>query len=111
MELKREDGESNPQQTEFTKLADVEHPYPATKLAWAPAAVVSHTDDDILATAGDYLRLWKVDGDGGNTKMKSLLNNNRHTGIVTCILFLSISCCIVQVLTSGVLYIQSTVLL
>ena len=54
---------------------------------WAPAAAVSNSEDDILATAGDYLRLWKVDGsDGssGSTKMKSLLNNNRHTGLYGC---------------------------
>jgi hypothetical protein len=66
---------------EFRKLADVDHPYPATKLAWSPAASASLSEDDLLATAGDYLRLWKVDSAGGNTKMKTLLNNNKHTGM------------------------------
>ncbi len=64
---------------EFQKLSEIEHPYPATRIMWSPATA-SGTEDELLATSGDYLRLWKVDASGGGTKMKALLNNKRHTG-------------------------------
>ena len=67
----------------FDKLCDIEHPYPATKIMWAPPKF--HTtemglgpDRDMLATTGDYLRLWNVDEDN-KCELKAALNNNKHT--------------------------------
>jgi len=71
----------------FVKLCDVEHPYPATKIMWAPAALQSaiggtgqpgsNGERDLIATTGDYLRIWSVTD--GKCEMKSVLNNNKHT--------------------------------
>lgn len=46
----------------FLKLSQFDHPYPATKVAWAPPkfAGTSATTMDLLATSGDYLRLWTL---------------------------------------------------
>lgn len=52
------------------------HPYPATKLMWVPDKL--GTMPDMLATSGDYLRLWNVD-DEGNVSLHSLLNNNKSS--------------------------------
>jgi len=38
----------------------VDHPYPATKVQWAPESLATK---DLFATTGDYLRLWNVHGD------------------------------------------------
>lgn len=35
-----------------------DHPYPATKLMWIPDS--KGTFPDLIATSGDYLRLWRV---------------------------------------------------
>jgi DDB1- and CUL4-associated factor 7 len=61
---------------EIVSKGGFDHPYPATRIMWAPEA--ASRDKDLLATAGDYLRLWQVFPDG-DTKMESLLNNNRNT--------------------------------
>ena len=51
-----------------------DHPYPTTKIIWAPAKAA--TQDDLLATTGDYLRLWSVSDNG--IHLKCLLNNVCH---------------------------------
>jgi WD repeat-containing protein 68 len=63
---------------QFKKLCEFDHPYPPTKLMFAPA---QHNlgVKDILATTGDYLRIWNIDSDN-QVEMKSILNNNKHTG-------------------------------
>jgi len=43
---------------------------------WAPDRVAKR--EDLFATSGDYLRIFKI-GDDGSVKMKSLLNNNKQT--------------------------------
>lgn len=48
------------------------HPYPTTKIMWAPETQTQ----DLLATTGDYLRLWGVAEDG-TVEQKVLLNNHR----------------------------------
>lgn len=60
------------------------HPYPTTKLMFVPNP--STTKTDLLATTGDYLRLWKIGdnttnntNDSNKTSMISLLNNNKNT--------------------------------
>jgi DDB1- and CUL4-associated factor 7 len=68
----------------FVKLSQFDHPYPATKVSWAPAKLAlgaSSTKVDLLATSGDYLRLWNVAPDY-TISMRGVLNNNKHTGKV-----------------------------
>lgn len=61
---------------EFRQTAIFDHPYPTTKIMWIPDKV--GTRPDILATTGDYLRLWEVKP-GGNVEMRKLLNNNKNS--------------------------------
>jgi WD repeat-containing protein 68 len=55
------------------------HPYPTTKIMWAPETQTQ----DMLATTGDYLRLWGVNEDG-TVKAKCLLNNVRNEWTEHC---------------------------
>ena len=53
-----------------------QHPYPPTKLGWVPDREGSRPD--LLATSGDYLRLWRVADDPGGQQgvhLEKLLNN------------------------------------
>jgi WD repeat-containing protein 68 len=57
-----------------------DHPYPCTKILWSPDQ--SLAAPDLLATTGDYLRVWNIrdDGSGQGTvqcKKECLLNNNK----------------------------------
>lgn len=61
----------------FRKLCEIDHPYPPTKVMWAPAKF-NYGSTDLLATTGDYLRLWSLDSDN-KADMKAILNNNKHT--------------------------------
>jgi DDB1- and CUL4-associated factor 7 len=46
---------------EFVSTGEFEHPYPPTKVQWIPDPQASHPD--LIATTGDYLRLWHVGGE------------------------------------------------
>jgi len=59
---------------QFNEVAQFEHPYPATKIMWMPDA--NGTRRDMLATTGDYLRLWNVT-DNKSVRLEGLLNNVR----------------------------------
>lgn len=48
-----------------------QHPYPPTKLMWVPDADASRPD--LLATSGDFLRVWRVGEEG--VQLEKLLNN------------------------------------
>jgi DDB1- and CUL4-associated factor 7 len=61
---------------EFAVSSTFDHPYPTTKILWAPEAAAR--EKDLLATTGDYLRLWRVTPD--DTKLECLLNNVRGRG-------------------------------
>lgn len=50
------------------------HPYPATKVMFIPDKDCSRPD--LLATTGDYLRIWHVTEEG--VKLQKLLNNVSH---------------------------------
>ena len=67
---------------EISTRSTFDHPYPATRVMWAPEA--ASREKDLLATAGDYLRLWQVMPDG-ETKIESLLNNVRFPLLPTTI--------------------------
>mmetsp|Transcript_54481 Transcript_54481/g.129789 ORF Transcript_54481/g.129789 Transcript_54481/m.129789 type:complete len:118 (+) Transcript_54481:155-508(+) len=42
----------------FKERATFDHPYPTTKIMWVPDKTATHPD--LLATTGDYLRIWEV---------------------------------------------------
>ena len=50
------------------------HPYPATKIMFLPSKETNHPD--LMATTGDYLRIWLVQEEG--VILQKLLNNVRH---------------------------------
>jgi WD repeat-containing protein 68 len=58
------------------KAGEFDHPYPCTKILWSPNA---HTQGskDLLATTGDYLRIWNCAADDPNPRKECLLNNNK----------------------------------
>ena len=75
------------------KAGEFDHPYPCTKILWSPdtnanrnrssmASNNTHSQRDLLATTGDYLRVWNIIDDGmgrGTVKCikECLLNNNK----------------------------------
>eukprot|EP00164_Ancoracysta_twista_P012639 GFYU01019901.1.p1 GENE.GFYU01019901.1~~GFYU01019901.1.p1 ORF type:complete len:328 (+),score=73.88 GFYU01019901.1:31-1014(+) len=60
----------------FQSKGTFDHPYPTTKIMFLPDRSTAHPD--LLATTGDYLRLWELSDDNG-IKKKCLLNNNKNT--------------------------------
>lgn len=58
--------------SEFYPKSTFDHPYPTTKIMWVPDAKGVYPD--LLATSGDYLRVWRVN-DSGETRLECLLNN------------------------------------
>lgn len=66
----------NEETGQFVSKGRFDHPYPTTKIMWVPDK--STNTEDLLATTGDYLRLWQVTEDKG-VKLKCLLNNNKNT--------------------------------
>jgi WD repeat-containing protein 68 len=62
---------------EFAATATIDHPYPCTKLMWIPDT--AGRSPDLIATSGDYLRIFKVDPQNQNgARQECLLNNNRE---------------------------------
>lgn len=62
---------------EFKVKGTFEHPYPTTKILWIPDN--KGLCPDLLATSGDYLRIWKVSENTNEVKLESLLNNNKNS--------------------------------
>jgi WD repeat-containing protein 68 len=60
---------------EFRCTSQFDHPYPATKIAFIPDQAGKHPD--LLATTGDYLRIWKISEDSQRTNLECILNNNK----------------------------------
>jgi len=58
---------------QLESVCEFSHPYPATKIMWAPNQA---TDLDRIATTGDYLRIWKVNQDDKVEDAPVLLNSN-----------------------------------
>ncbi|XP_043829938.1 DDB1- and CUL4-associated factor 7-like [Dromiciops gliroides] len=51
------------------------HPYPVTKVMWIPDPQGVHPD--LLATSGDYLRVWRVND--SEPQLECLLNHNKNS--------------------------------
>ncbi|XP_075739059.1 DDB1 and CUL4 associated factor wap isoform X2 [Rhipicephalus microplus] len=60
--------------SEFLAKSTFEHPYPTTKIMWIPDT--KGVFPDLLATSGDYLRVWRA---GEDTRLECLLNNNKNS--------------------------------
>lgn len=85
--------------SEFVCRNTFDHPYPTTKIMWIPDTKGIYPD--LLATSGDYLRIWRVGADGWTTtkmlfscinvsacvaqvsdtetRLECLLNNNKNS--------------------------------
>ncbi|CAF4542394.1 unnamed protein product, partial [Rotaria sp. Silwood2] len=61
--------------SEFISRSIFDHPYPTTKIMWIPDT--KGTLPDLLATSGDYLRIWQTSDNG--TRLECLLNNNKNS--------------------------------
>ena len=62
----------NEEKFEFEEVCSFEHPYPTTKIMWIPDPIGARRD--LLATTGDYLRLWSIQ-DNKSVRLDCLLNN------------------------------------
>lgn len=58
---------------DFEMKSQFDHPYPSTRINWIPDSTGQLPD--LLATSGDYLRIWHVNGN--EVKLETLLNNNK----------------------------------
>ena len=66
----------NVEQGTLERIGEFDHPYSATKIMWSPE---SDAATDLLATTGDYLRIWNVNSETPDgVELKSLLNNVRR---------------------------------
>jgi WD repeat-containing protein 68 len=68
-----------PDENSLYLAGEFDHPYPCTKILWSPDV---NATKDLLATTGDYLRVWSVTDDGSATgtvtpTKVALLNNVR----------------------------------
>jgi WD repeat-containing protein 68 len=57
----------------FLNRGTFDHPYPATKIMWCPDR--AGTGTDLLASSGDYVRLWEPKSDKAEVELKCILNN------------------------------------
>ena len=77
-------GKAADSEAAFVTVGEFEHPYPATKIMWSPDRTSRR---DLLATTGDYLRVWSVpdqreasDAESASSvEMVALLNNNKNS--------------------------------
>lgn len=65
----------NEEKGEFEHKLTFDHPYPTTKINWIPDLTGNHPD--LLATSGDYLRVWRVKDN--EVRLECLLNNNKSS--------------------------------
>lgn len=55
-------------------MASFDHPYPTTRIQWAPEGLAR--EKDLIATSGDYFRLWNASAAAdGEVKLEGVLNN------------------------------------
>lgn len=68
-------------------ICEFSHPYPATKIQWSPDTRNGLNPRELIATSGDYLRIWDIQDDGtgrgmSSAKKVSLFNNVRFLFIL-----------------------------
>ena len=56
-------------ESQLYQACEFDHPYPCTKISWSPDAH-NQGGKDLLATTGDYLRLWNFTEDDSSGKGK-----------------------------------------
>ena len=61
----------------FRQVTQFGHSYPPTKLMWRPDAPMGTSD--LIATTGDFLRLWEVKDDDSVTEKFMFSTNVRHS--------------------------------
>lgn len=71
----------NPTTQTFQRTHEFDHPYPPTKLMWEPTKSSSLSSKDLLATTGDYLRIWDVDYDRTEPAKPTTLISNKKSDI------------------------------
>ena len=54
-----------------------DHPYPCTKLMFAPDKECQH--EDLMATTGDFLRIWKIDDDADGSAAEKARRRKKRT--------------------------------
>ncbi|VDP20134.1 unnamed protein product [Schistosoma margrebowiei] len=64
------------EQGEFVVQSTFAHHYPTSKIMWIPDTKCIFPD--LLATSGDYLRVWRINEDS-EVKNECLLNNNKNS--------------------------------
>eukprot|EP00550_Attheya_septentrionalis_P004701 CAMPEP_0198292588 /NCGR_PEP_ID=MMETSP1449-20131203/12912_1 /TAXON_ID=420275 /ORGANISM="Attheya septentrionalis, Strain CCMP2084" /LENGTH=351 /DNA_ID=CAMNT_0043991767 /DNA_START=15 /DNA_END=1070 /DNA_ORIENTATION=- len=74
---------SDPYNGQMYKACEFEHSYPCTKILWS-TDTSNVGSKDLLATSGDYLRIWNLtdDGSGQGTLIPNkevLLNNSKNS--------------------------------
>jgi WD repeat-containing protein 68 len=70
------------QDSQMYKACEFDHPYPCTKVLWNPD--LSAGGKDLVATTGDYLRIWNLEDDGSGigtmtAKKEVMLNSNKKS--------------------------------
>ncbi|KAL3784736.1 hypothetical protein ACHAW5_001603 [Stephanodiscus triporus] len=83
------DYEDRPEAMVIYSACEIEHPYPCTKILWSPggggdgsASVGNLGARDLLATTGDYLRLWSVRDDDGASGGDGSLSHKREALLI-----------------------------
>eukprot|EP01080_Neovahlkampfia_damariscottae_P006391 gene6391-10398_t len=62
----------------FENTHTIEHPYPASKTLFHPTLDNTKVSNDLLATSGDYLRIWELK-DNQKADLKSCLNTSKNS--------------------------------
>jgi WD repeat-containing protein 68 len=65
----------DPNEQKFKECGSFDHPYPTTKIQWYPSSQTN--TPDLVATSGDYLRLWQVKDD--SIVKQSVFNTNTNS--------------------------------
>jgi hypothetical protein len=66
-------------ESQLYQACEFDHPYPCTKISWSPDAH-NQGGKDLLATTGDYLRLWNFTDDESITQQQSVKHSAISSG-------------------------------
>ncbi len=68
--------------SQIKKLHEIDAIYPPTKVMWAPNPYSYHTD--VFAFSGDYIRIFRLDGDSSLPIVDAILNKVVLVGDAHC---------------------------